>query len=181
MTILDSQYYVYQNGFLDRESYETNFVEGVRQFGPAWKNFDVRIIRTSFRNEVERILATLAATEFAKDELTIRSLQTERDSPYMGPLTAKAASGEDFDEADRYRIARTILILIVRLHSDYKQRRTLGLDLSSETPQFAGLRGALQTYRETVKAIWVQVHYTRDFLDWVETNIEGLSETGGQQ
>ncbi len=125
-------------------------------------------------------LATLAATEFAKDELTIRSLQTERDSPYLGPLTAKAASGEDFDEADRYRIARTILILIVRLHSDYKQRRTLGLDLSSETPQFAGLRVALQTYRETVRAIWVQVDYARDFLDWVESNVEGLTETGGQ-
>ncbi len=121
-------------------------------------------------------LATLAATEFAKDELTIRSLQTERDSPYMGPLTAKAASGEDFDEADRYRIARTILILIVRLHSDYKQRRTLGLDLSSETPQFA-----VQTYRETVRAIWVQVDYTRDFLDWIESNIEGLTETGDHQ
>ena len=44
-------------------------------------------------------LATLAATELARDDLTIGSLQTERDSPYMGPLAAKAASGEDFDAA----------------------------------------------------------------------------------
>jgi len=31
-------------------------------------------------------LVTLAATEFARDELTIRSLQAERDSPYVAPL-----------------------------------------------------------------------------------------------
>jgi hypothetical protein len=127
-------------------------------------------------------LATLASTEFAKDELTIRSLQADRDSPYMGPLSAKAASGEDFDEADRYRATKTIIILVVRLRSDYDQRRTLGLDLPARAG-FAGLRGALTTFGEPVRTVWAQSRamYEKDFLDWVESNVEGLTETGDQQ
>ncbi len=128
-------------------------------------------------------MATLAATEFAKDELTIRSLQTERDSPYMGPLHAKAASGEDLDQADRYRLMRTVLILVVRLRSDYSQRRTLRLDLPTGTGQFAGLRGALGTFGEPVRTVWAhsRATYEKDFLDWVESNVEGLTEKGDQQ
>ncbi len=57
MLFLDSQHYSYHHGFLDDESYETNFLEGVRLWGPTWKHLDVRIPRTSFREEVERILA----------------------------------------------------------------------------------------------------------------------------
>ena len=55
MLFIDSQHYMYQNGFLDEESYETNFVEGVRLWGPTWKLLEVRIPRTSFREEVDRI------------------------------------------------------------------------------------------------------------------------------
>ena len=128
-------------------------------------------------------LATLAATEFARDELTIRSLQAERDSPYVAPLRAKAASGEDFDEADRFRVDRTIIIFIVRLPSDYNQRRTLGLDLPTLTGQFAGFRGALTTFGEPVRTIWARSRamYEKGFLDWVESNVEGLTETEGQR
>ena len=55
---VDNVYYQYQQGFLDEEFYEHQFRVGVANFAPQWWAFiDPRLLRPSFRLEVDRILA----------------------------------------------------------------------------------------------------------------------------
>ena len=54
---LDNIYYQYQQGFIDKEYYQSQFQDAVRSFAPRWRAVRVNEPRPSFRQEVERILA----------------------------------------------------------------------------------------------------------------------------
>jgi hypothetical protein len=49
-------YYQYQQGFLDPEYYEDEFKVRVRRLAPTWRALGLLGGRTSFKQEIERIL-----------------------------------------------------------------------------------------------------------------------------
>lgn len=55
MNQLDNLHYQFMQGFLDEESYEHDFKEGVRRQAPVWDLLGLTPRRPSFRDEVERI------------------------------------------------------------------------------------------------------------------------------
>ena len=56
-TDLDNEHYQYQNGFLDRDFYETTTEREIKAYAPHWRAFGVPEPRQQFTEEVERILA----------------------------------------------------------------------------------------------------------------------------
>ena len=56
---LDNLLLQYQEGFLSEETYESTFKRPVRLMAPIWKavGVDLDSRRSSFRHEVERLLA----------------------------------------------------------------------------------------------------------------------------
>ena len=119
-------------------------------------------------------MATLASAELARTELSIRSVLADRESPYMATIFSKAESGEPLDEEDLYRATRTIIASIVRLRSDFTQRKALSLDLPNEG--FASLRRDLEYFSGPARDLWASMtgKAPDDFVDWVESNISGL-------
>ena len=54
---VESQFVQWQQGLLDDEFYEHQFKQGVRTSAPLWNELGLRLVRPSFRAEVERVLA----------------------------------------------------------------------------------------------------------------------------
>lgn len=52
----DNMYYQYQQGFLDPEYYKDEFEVRVRRLAPTWRALGLLGGRTSFKEEIERIL-----------------------------------------------------------------------------------------------------------------------------
>ena len=57
MTTTDNIHYQYEKGFFDQDYYETSFVAIVRMAAPKWRAAGVTENRSSFKVEVDRILA----------------------------------------------------------------------------------------------------------------------------
>jgi hypothetical protein len=53
----DNMYYQYQQGFLDPEYYEDEFKVRVRRLAPTWRALGLTGGRSSFRKEIDRLLA----------------------------------------------------------------------------------------------------------------------------
>jgi len=56
-TDLDNEHYQYQNGFLDRDFYETSTKRQIKTYAPHWRAFEIPGTRKQFAEEVDRILA----------------------------------------------------------------------------------------------------------------------------
>lgn len=56
-TDLDNEHYLYQNGFLDPDFYETTTEREIKGYAPHWRAFGILEPRQQFTEEVDRILA----------------------------------------------------------------------------------------------------------------------------
>ena len=56
-TDLDNEHYQYENGFLDRDFYETSTQRQIKTYAPHWREFEIPSTRRRFAEEVDRILA----------------------------------------------------------------------------------------------------------------------------
>lgn len=56
-TDLDNEHYQFQNGFLDRDFYETSTKRQIKTYAPHWRAFEIPGTRKQFAEEVDRILA----------------------------------------------------------------------------------------------------------------------------
>jgi hypothetical protein len=61
----DNMYYQYQQGFLDPEYYEDEFKVRVRRLAPTWRALGLTGGRSSFRREIDRLLADTDRTPAA--------------------------------------------------------------------------------------------------------------------
>ena len=52
---LDNQHYQYERGFLDKDYYESTWVDAVRFYTPLWSKVGGMSLRKSFEKEVERL------------------------------------------------------------------------------------------------------------------------------
>jgi hypothetical protein len=57
MTTTDNIHYQYEKGFADQDYYETSLVSIVKMAAPKWRAAGIEENRTSFKIEVDRILA----------------------------------------------------------------------------------------------------------------------------
>jgi hypothetical protein len=57
MNTQDNHYYQYQKGFLDQEYYDKSFTANIRLAAPMWRAVGIEEYRSSFKAEVDRILA----------------------------------------------------------------------------------------------------------------------------
>jgi hypothetical protein len=57
MNTQDNHHYQYQQGFLDQEYYDKSFTANIRLAAPMWRAVGIEEYRSSFKAEVDRILA----------------------------------------------------------------------------------------------------------------------------
>ena len=53
---VDNMFYQYQNGFIDKEFYQESIEHVIRAFGPLWRILNITEGRSSFLNEIDRIV-----------------------------------------------------------------------------------------------------------------------------